>query len=313
MKKILLFALFLVMYRANAQDTINIKSLYKEFSDHACQCIDSINTVNMTSEQLNLKIDNCIKENVSPVLVGISLNNSIKRGIKKNTEININLDENSKDFRETYNVLLNNLISNCKALKIVAAARDIHKENSFSKNTLAMAFYHAGEKDFEKENWDSAIKNYKLAVEKDPNFVFAWDNLGLAYRKKGDYKNAIYAYEQSLKLDPNGLMPLQNIAVAYKYDDQYEKAIESYEKIGKVNPNDPEIDFGIGTIYFEKLKNYEKALDYMAKAYVKYIDIKSPYKSDAQAVISAIYKEMKAKGNEEKFKNILKENGIDFK
>jgi tetratricopeptide (TPR) repeat protein len=53
-----------------------------------------------------------------------------------------------------------------------------------------------------------------LKRQEDPEFAFAWDNLGISQRRLNNYDKAIFAYSKSLAIDPK-LMPLQNIAVAY--------------------------------------------------------------------------------------------------
>ncbi|KUJ52283.1 hypothetical protein [Chryseobacterium sp. JAH] len=77
-------------------------------------------------------------------------------------------------------------------------------------------------------------------------------------------------------------------------------------------PNDAEVYYGIGQVYYDHLKDNEKALDYIAKAYTIYTTQKSPYRSDAEAIIGYVYKKMKDEGKTDKFKEILKKNNIQF-
>ena len=51
------------------------------------------------------------------------------------------------------------------------------------------------------------MKAYEKALEIDPVFAFAWDNLGLTYRRLEKYDLALDAYRKSLELVPNGFMP----------------------------------------------------------------------------------------------------------
>jgi tetratricopeptide (TPR) repeat protein len=134
--------------------------------------------------------------------------------------------------------------------------------------------------------------------------------LGVNYRRLNKFEQAINAYEESLKIDPNGLMPLQNIAVAYQYKGEYTKAISAYQKLAIIDNNNPEVFYGIGNVYATYLKDYEKGLENMCKAYNMYIEQKSPYRSDAEKIINYIYSEMKKEGQEEKFNQILKANNI---
>ena len=93
----------------------------------------------------------------------------------------------------------------------------------------------------QSENWDKAIEQYKIAIEKDPNLADAYNNLGLCIIQKADaemesksnldyrsaaYKKAIQAHKDQLEvalpyfiklreLEPGSVgkwgIPLQNI------------------------------------------------------------------------------------------------------
>jgi tetratricopeptide (TPR) repeat protein len=118
-----------------------------------------------------------------------------------------------------------------------------------------------------------------------------------------------------LAIDPNGVMPLQNIAIVYQYKKEYQHAIEAYEKLAELDKNNPEVYYGMGQAYAGGLMDMEKGLQNLCKAYNLYVDQKSPYRTDAETMITAIYAVMKKDGKEDVFNKILKENGIspDFK
>ena len=147
-----------------------------------------------------------------------------------------------------------------------------------------------------------------MAVEEDPEFAFAWDNLGLTYRKLGNYDEALNAYTISLQIDPFGMMPLQNIAIVYLYKAEYDSAINTYERMAEIDENNPEIFYGLGHEY---LKEYEKSLDNICKAYNIYIEQNSPYRTDAEKLINYIYTEMEKAGKKDKFFEILKAHNIN--
>jgi tetratricopeptide (TPR) repeat protein len=55
---------------------------------------------------------------------------------------------------------------------------------------------------FSQEQYDLAIKNYRLALELQPDYLVAINNLAHAYEKKKLTPQAISAYEQALALNP---------------------------------------------------------------------------------------------------------------
>jgi tetratricopeptide (TPR) repeat protein len=141
-------------------------------------------------------------------------------------------------------------------------------------------------------------------------FVFAWDNLAICYRKTNQIDKSIEAYQQSLKINPYGEVPLQNIAVAYEYKKEYDKSIEAYQLYLKNYPDAVEAYYGIGRILFFYKNEEEEALENMCKAYNLYTKMSSPYRVDAEKVISQIYAQMKKQKKEKKFNEILKRNHL---
>lgn len=292
------------------------EKILKEISEKSCQCIDSINAYNKTKESVNKEISLCIDKNVLVYSMTKTLaktNADIESGKIKDKKVNVTINSNpeSDDYKKAYFEIESHLMENCSRLRILVNVAET-QQDEMTKNEAALNFYNKAIEASKKEDWKEAIKNYKLALEKDPKFIYAWDNMGVCYRRIGEYDNALNSYKKSLELDPKGKMPLQNMAMTYVYKKEYQKAIDSYLALDKVHPGDAEVYYGIGQIYYEYLKDNEKSLDYMAKAYNVYTDQKSPYRSDAETIISYIYKKMKDEGKTEKFKEILKNNKISF-
>lgn len=320
MKKIItLFAIFSFYTHANAQQNkaTDSDNLLKELADNGCKCIDSIDAYNKGSRELAEEISKCINQQTGTLQIGRKLLNvsdltNIAKEVdgKKQVDITINFDEDSKEYQESYYELERYMMSNCAAIKDKVSSNEKQNPKSVSENKKAREFYSLGLKESNNESFKKAAEYFEKAVKEDPEFAFAWDNLGISYRHLNNFDKAIEAYKKSIALDPNGLMPLQNIAVAYLHKEQYDKALEAYEKLAKVDNNNPEVFYGIGNVYATKLKDYEKGLDNMCKAYNLYVQQKSPYRTDAESLINLMYTEMKKQGKEEQFNQILEANHI---
>lgn len=297
--------------------------MMKQAADDACKCIDTLHSYNKLPAQVSAEINDCIKNQIISYMVSSSflgIGDVIKEAIKgaekepdgKKTvnRGDIIIDPNSDKYKKAYYEIERYLMGNCKSLKNLAAANDAMSNSSLSKNPKAIEFYNKGDEELKTENYSKAVGYYEEAVKIDSNFAFAWDNVGICYRKLGKYDKALFAYNKSLEIDPIGQVPLLNIPIVYEYLKEYDKAIDAYKKIEHINPKDPEIYYGIGRIYSVYLSDYEKALDNMCKAYNLYIEQKSPYRTDAETQIRAILNEMKKAGKEDKFKEILKANNI---
>jgi tetratricopeptide (TPR) repeat protein len=236
--------------------------------------------------------------------------NAVVKDGKKQIDISINTNENSEEYKKYFYELERYMMSNCASVKEKIATNEKQSAKSFSDNKKAIEFYSKGMDESKKENYQKAVEYFEKAIKEDSEFAFAWDNLGLNYRKLNNFDKAIECYKKSLELDPKGLMPLQNIAIVYQYKKEYNKAIEAYSKLAELDKNNPEIYYGIGNVYATNLQDYEKGLENMCKAYNMYVYLKSPYRTDAEKMISLIYVEMKKQGKEEKFNQILKDNNI---
>lgn len=56
---------------------------------------------------------------------------------------------------------------------------------------------------FNLDRFEEAIKQYRTAVEMQPGYVTAWNNLGDVLEKQKKYSDALGAYQEVLGLDPS--------------------------------------------------------------------------------------------------------------
>lgn len=54
----------------------------------------------------------------------------------------------------------------------------------------------------QKNLWDEAIFRWKKTLETDPNSAAAYNNLAVAYEKKGLWDDAEKAYESAIRINP---------------------------------------------------------------------------------------------------------------
>jgi tetratricopeptide (TPR) repeat protein len=317
-KKIITLLIPFLGFPLFAQETNPDKEkLLKELAENACQCIDSVDTYNRPKDEINEDVNECILKQTDVYMLSAQLMNAVDlnkavEGENGNKEIKVelNLNRDSKVFKEYYYEIERYLMKNCPELKSKVASNDEHNKYSVSKNPEALRIYDEGIELMKKEKYEKAIKTFEKALAIDQKFAFAYDNIGLCYRKLGNFDKAIESYQKSIELDPDGLFPWQNMAVAYQYKKDYNKAVECYERLKEIDDSNPEVFYGLGQTYFVFLNENEKALDNMCKAYNLYIAQKSAYRTDAEKVINMIYVKMKEEGKEERFMEILEENDI---
>jgi Tfp pilus assembly protein PilF len=68
--------------------------------------------------------------------------------------------------------------------------------------------------------WKEAAYRWERAVELDPTYAAAWNNLAVAYEQQGEFDEARKAYEKALKLDPDNLMIRQNFDLFKEINDR---------------------------------------------------------------------------------------------
>ena len=68
--------------------------------------------------------------------------------------------------------------------------------------------------------WNEALYRWKKAVETDPTYAAAWNNLAIAYEHDGKFDEAKAAYEKALQLDPKNLMIKQNYDLFKEINDR---------------------------------------------------------------------------------------------
>ena len=68
--------------------------------------------------------------------------------------------------------------------------------------------------------WREAAYRWQRAVEIDPTYAAAWNNLAVAHEHSGDLEAAREAYDHALELDPNNLTIQQNYDLFREINDR---------------------------------------------------------------------------------------------
>jgi len=277
--KIIKYIFFFSFVLGYAQNNNDEKLL--AVANDACECISQID---VSSDAKNDNISDCISKSLETV-----------KG-EKGDATNVKDDINYK-MVETY------LVQHCKPLKELAFTENKKFKYASSDNVLAQLAYDDGMEYINEGDTKNAIEKFSKAVQIDPNFAFAWDNLGISYRKNKQYENAIAAYLKSLEIYPEGRLPLLNIAITYNLNQQYTEAVTYYEKFIDIFSDDPEGYYGLGLILYTQDQE-EAGLDNLIRAYTIYTSQNSPYRADAAKKIGYMYKDLKNQDKLEVFQKV---------
>jgi protein O-mannosyl-transferase len=95
-------------------------------------------------------------------------------------------------------------------------------------------YYNRGTERSNIGDQDSAISDFKRAIELNGDFSESYGNLGAAYAKKDDWKSAATAYKQAIQNAARGnktyLIAEGNLALAYANMSEWRSAAEAYDR-----------------------------------------------------------------------------------
>ncbi|MBR5293738.1 MAG: tetratricopeptide repeat protein [Oscillospiraceae bacterium] len=156
-----------------------------------------------------------------------------------------------------------------KILEPISKAEDEAQEQRAEAGTLTYWDHFDRAYDAaEKGDHDTAIREYSLAIAKDPNHPHAYNNRGLSYHNLKQYERAIQDCDKAIELDPNYAFAYNNRGLSYHDLKQYERAIQDYDKAIELDPNFALAYNNRGTSYHSQGK-YEQAI----KDYTKAIEL----------------------------------------
>ena len=86
-----------------------------------------------------------------------------------------------------------------------------------------------------------------LSLSASPAFADARTNaktqvaFGISVAQRGLWREAIYRWEKAVELDPTYAAAFNDLAIAYEHEGQLDKARKAYEKALELEPNNAEI------------------------------------------------------------------------
>jgi Tfp pilus assembly protein PilF len=71
--------------------------------------------------------------------------------------------------------------------------------------------------------WKEATYRWEKAVEIDPTYAAAWNNLAIGYEHEGKFDEARQAYDKAVTLDPKNLLIRQNYDLFKEINDRQKR------------------------------------------------------------------------------------------
>lgn len=180
-----------------------------------------------------------------------------------------------------------------------------------TENHEARQYYNDAHEAQDQGDVERAKQYYSKAIELDPEYCDAMDNLGLLLRGEGNVVGAVTWYEKSIAIEPSNRVAHQNLAVAYRILGKLEEAKQEYQRLVQLDPNEPEGYFGLGSMYL-MTDRPEDAIAQLKKAEALYEQQSSPYVADARYYLGCSYFTLKdCQTAHEYMQSIYKERADD--
>lgn len=134
------------------------------------------------------------------------------------------------------------------------------------KRQEVLEIYKLGEKYSNQGKVDEAIKEYKKALNLDPNFAEAHLNLGWSYAlKKKDYNLALQETLEAIRLKPDLIMGYRNLWWIYRLLKRFDEALEAIKKAIKLEPDNAVNYLNLGEFCMNDLRDFHMAVQSFQK------------------------------------------------
>ena len=116
-------------------------------------------------------------------------------------------------------------------------AEQLRLTKAYNKETDALSatdWFQKGYNAGINEEYDKSISFFLRAIELDPDYADAYNNLGIAYYNQGNYTKAIEMWEKTIKLDPDLALAYNNLGIAYYNNSDVNTALIYYKKAARL-------------------------------------------------------------------------------
>ena len=127
-----------------------------------------------------------------------------------------------------------------------------------------------------ENNIDSAIRDFKRAIDVDPKFAAPYNNWGVALSRSGRYQRAIGKYEMAIEHDAEFAVAYNNWGRALRELGHDDEAITQYQKAIQLDPFSSGPHSNWGVILLERgdtkgaISKFEKAVEYNPEFAIAY-------------------------------------------
>ncbi len=116
------------------------------------------------------------------------------------------------------------------------------------QQTSADGLVQQGITQFKQGNLQTAMRQFRAAVQANPNHAVAHDYIGVILGESGKLNEAIVEFDQAIRLDPRLPDPHFHLGLAYKQTGRINDAISEYQEALRLNPGMLEPQYSLSAI-----------------------------------------------------------------
>lgn len=90
---------------------------------------------------------------------------------------------------------------------------------------------------FKMQKYDDSAAKYQSIIDKYPESIYAWSNLGVVRFQQGNLPEALKALQQAVKISPSDAFSYRSLGIVYYQMNQYDDAIGALERAIALDPN----------------------------------------------------------------------------
>lgn len=155
--------------------------------------------------------------------------------------------------------------------KLVNRFSSLEKEREESNQMTAWDYRRQGNRYYELNQYENAIKCYTNAINTQPNNAQFYYDRGASYIKLEEYTKAVDDYTKSIELNERFSGAYNNRGYTYNILNEYSKAIADYNRAIELDPNHAETYSNRGYTYYNlgeysnAIADYDKAIELKPK------------------------------------------------
>jgi len=120
------------------------------------------------------------------------------------------------------------------------------------EQALALYFNNLGAEGVVDGRIDDAILNLRHAINLRPQFSDAWNNIGAAMRRAGEYELAEFSYRRAIHQDYRNYSALSNLAQFYAYRGREKEASQFQGRVNRYRAQNPYFHYFHAQLSFQK-------------------------------------------------------------